>query len=77
MDYIAIIVIGVLSLANIYLTLQVIKVHGKERRDMLDRLMSKDIKEYKEVTTPIAPSEPVSLTDEEEWAREIEAMRER
>lgn len=77
MDYIAIIVIGVLSLANIYLTLQLIKVHGKERSDMLDRLMSKDIKEYKDVTTTIVPGEPVSLSDEEEWAREIEAMRER
>jgi hypothetical protein len=78
METAALIVLGLVALANIYLTVQLIKVHGRERSDMLDRLMSKDIHEYKEVTQvdePIEVSEPTELSDEEEWAREIEMMR--
>lgn len=76
----SLIMVGIVALANIYLTIQLIKLHGKERSDMLDRLMSKDIHEYKEVVKvdePTAVSDPVSLTDEEEYYREIESMRER
>lgn len=46
-----------------------------ERKDMLDRLMSKDLVEYKTATEPMpASSGPVSLSDEDEWAREVEMM---
>jgi hypothetical protein len=78
MELVALIMIGLVALANIYLTVQLIKVHGRERTDMLDRLMSKDIHEYKEVTQaddPIETGEPAELSDEEEWAREIEMMK--
>lgn len=78
MELVALIVVGILSLANIYLTVQLIKAHSKERQDMLDRLMSKDIHEYKEVTKvdePVELSDPVVLDEEEEWAREIEMMK--
>lgn len=53
------------------------KVWAAERRDMLDRLMSKDIVEYKQLQPAAAApkSEPVDMTDEEEWAREIESMK--
>lgn len=46
-----------------------------ERQDMLDRLMSKDLTEYKDATAPIPePSAPVSMSEEEEWMKEIELM---
>ncbi|MEF2243978.1 hypothetical protein [Paenibacillus sp. IITD108] len=46
-----------------------------ERKDMLDRLMSSDLVEYKELTEPVpASGAPVSLTEEEEWIKEIEMM---
>ncbi len=46
-----------------------------ERKDMLDRLMSRDLVEYKTATEPMPiPSGPVSLSDEQEWAREVEMM---
>lgn len=53
------------------------KAWAAERRDMLDRLMSKDLVEYKQMQ-PVAAapkSEPVDMTDEEEWAREIELQK--
>lgn len=46
-----------------------------ERQDMLDRLMSKDLTEYKEAVAPLPEvSGPVSMTEEEEWMKEIELM---
>ncbi|GKU76853.1 hypothetical protein L3i20_v212500 [Paenibacillus sp. L3-i20] len=54
----------------------VIRSNEEERRDMLDRLMSRNLEEYKELTEPqVIHSEPVALTDEEEWKREIESMK--
>lgn len=46
-----------------------------ERKDMLDRLMSRNIEQYKELTEPApASGAPVSMTEEEEWIKEIELM---
>lgn len=42
---------------------------------LTDKLMSKDLKEYKDLTDPAPLYKPVVLTDEEEWAREIEEMK--
>lgn len=49
--------------------------HAAERADMLDRLMSRNLDEYKTHVQPVDPGSPVDLTDEEEWVREIEAMK--
>ncbi|MEK0313734.1 hypothetical protein [Cohnella sp. 56] len=53
------------------------KIWAAERRDMLDRLMSKDLVEYKQMQPAAAApkSEPIDMTDEEEWAREIEMQK--
>lgn len=52
--------------------------HRQERQDLLDRMMSRDIEQYKAVTAPEpVKSDPVDLTEEEEWEREIIAQKER
>lgn len=74
---IAIIVLGAVTIAQVIAIQQLQKQHARERQDLLDRIMSKSFEEYKELTeeTPKA-SEPVDLSEEEEWAREVEMMRE-
>lgn len=42
---------------------------------LTDKLMSKDFKEYKELTQEPNIYEPVAVTEQEEWAREIEDMK--
>lgn len=72
----AIIVLGVVAVVSNIVLLQVTRQHAAERKDMMDRLMSRNLLEYKELTAPTPePSGPVSLTDEEEWMREIEQMK--
>lgn len=52
------------------------RLDAERHRDMLDRLMSRDLTEYKAATAePIQSSGPVDLDDEAEWAREIELMK--
>jgi hypothetical protein len=49
---------------------------AKERKDLYDRIMSKDIKEYKDNTAQPVVYEPVDNTEEAEWEREqIERKR--
>lgn len=45
----------------------------EERKDYLDRIMSKDFVEYKQ--TESVQYEPVVLTEEEEYYREIEEQK--
>lgn len=74
----AIAAMAVACIASTVVMLSYVKSQQAERRDMLDRLMSKDLVEYKELTAVESVSEPgipVSLSDEEEWAREVEMMR--
>lgn len=47
----------------------------EERQDMLDRLMAKDIAEYKEMTSEPVKYEPVTVTDETEYWNEIEEQK--
>lgn len=62
-------------LVNAAVLIYMIRSNSIDRKDMLDRLMSKDLIEYKEVTAPAPdPSTPVSLSDADEWAREVEMM---
>lgn len=50
--------------------------HERERSELLDRLMSRNIDEYKyHAQDEPRQSDPVDLTEEEEWAREIEMMK--
>lgn len=46
-----------------------------ERKDLLDRLMSRDFEEYKEATTPIQRFEPVNKSDADEFWDEMEVRR--
>lgn len=79
-DWIAISAIVAMTAACITSTvamLKFVKSQQAERKDLLDRLMSKDLAEYKELTAEEPITEvtlPVSLSDEEEWAREVEMM---
>lgn len=61
--------------SGLVLVFKMQRQHAAERADLLDRLMSRDIVEYKTHTAPIVASDPVHVTDEEEWAREIEQMK--
>lgn len=48
--------------------------YKEERKDYLNRLMAKDFVEYKEQTENVQ-YEPVVLTEEEEYYREIEEQK--
>jgi hypothetical protein len=45
---------------------------AEERKDLMDRIMSKDYVEYKEQTTEPISYTPVTMTEEAEYWREIE-----
>lgn len=47
----------------------------EERQDLLDRLMAKDITEYKELTSEPVNYEPVAVTEEKEYWMEIEEQK--
>lgn len=42
---------------------------------LTDKLMARSFVEYKEQTLVVPVSGPVEVSDEEEWAREIESMK--
>jgi hypothetical protein len=46
-----------------------------ERQDLMDRLMSKDFVEYKESVSEPVEFEPVSMTEEQEYWKEIEDQK--
>ncbi|WP_394137445.1 hypothetical protein [Cytobacillus oceanisediminis] len=46
-----------------------------ERKDLMDRLMSRDFVEYKEMVQEPEKFEPVSLDEEQEYWREIEESK--
>lgn len=49
---------------------------ARERKDLYDRIMSKDLKEYKDNTAEPVVYKPVDNTEESEWEREqIERKR--
>ncbi len=73
---IAVIAISVVACVNAVALILVLRQQCIDRKDMLDRLMSRSFEEYKELTDPLPPvSDPVDISDEEEWKREIEAMK--
>ena len=47
----------------------------QKEQDMLNRLMSKDLEEYKEMVNEPVKYEPVSVTDEQEYWMEIEEQK--
>ncbi len=47
----------------------------RERNDLYDRIMSKDLSEYKHETEPVKTYKPVDYTEEEEYHREQEARK--
>lgn len=47
----------------------------QERKDLLDRIMSRSFVEYKEQTTAPIKYEPVSVSEQAEYWREIEEQR--
>jgi membrane protein implicated in regulation of membrane protease activity len=49
--------------------------HKEERKDLLDRIMARDYVEYKEQTTEPVKYEPVTVTEEDEYWREIEERK--
>ncbi|MEF3312333.1 hypothetical protein PV433_25950 [Paenibacillus sp. GYB004] len=65
------IVVGLLLIIS-----QMQKRHAAERSELMDRLMSRNFDEYKTLTaTPVVSSEPVHVSEEEEYYREIEQMK--
>lgn len=48
-----------------------------ERKDLLDRIMSRNFTEYKEHTSEPVKYEPVTLTEEDEYFREVEEQKQR
>lgn len=58
-------------------------LHVKERqhnevvKELMDRIMAKDFVEYKEQTTETKTYDPVVVTEEDEYYREIEEMKQR
>lgn len=48
---------------------------AKERKDLYDRIMSKDLREYKQETAEVKTYEPLDNSEEAEYYREQEAMR--
>ncbi len=44
----------------------------EERKDLMDRIMSKDFVEYKETTSDPVKYSPVTVTEEDEYWREVE-----
>jgi hypothetical protein len=47
----------------------------KERADLLDRIMARNYVEYKEQTAEPVKYEPVVVTEEEEYWRELEEKK--
>lgn len=47
----------------------------EERQDLLDRLMARNFVEYKEQTQEPVRYEPVSVSEEEEYWRELQSKR--
>jgi hypothetical protein len=67
-----------LAVINIY----ALHSHGKqaqewqkERKDLYDRIMSKDIQEYKDAVEPVKIYKPVDHSEEAEYLREQEARK--
>lgn len=47
----------------------------EERQDLLNRIMAKDIQEYKEVSSEPVEYEPVTVSEEDEYWMEIEEQK--
>jgi hypothetical protein len=48
---------------------------AKERNDLLDRIMARTYVEYKEQTAEPVKYEPVTVTEEDEYWRELEEKK--
>jgi hypothetical protein len=48
-----------------------------ERKDLLDRIMARNYTEYKEQITEPIKYEPVTITEEDEYLREVEEQQKR
>jgi hypothetical protein len=47
----------------------------EERQDLFNRIMSKDVAEYKEITSEPVSFEPVTVSEEKEYWMEIEEQK--
>lgn len=72
MDYAILTLIGIIFIAREISTHRQIKQMQQTIDKLSDKVMSKDLREYKDLTEPTPSYQPVSLTEAEEWAREIE-----
>jgi hypothetical protein len=54
---------------------QMDKLNKEERKDLLDRIMAKNYVEYKEQTSEPVKYEPVVVTEEDEYWRELEEKK--
>lgn len=72
MGNIVIYILSVIILLQIYNHYKQTKDWQKERKDLYDRIMSKDLQEYKWNTEETKVYAPVSKDDSELYAQEIE-----
>jgi hypothetical protein len=54
---------------------QMERLNKEERKDLLDRIMAKNYVEYKEQTSEPVKYEPVVVTEEDEYWRELEERK--
>jgi hypothetical protein len=54
---------------------QMERLNKEERKDLLDRIMAKNYVEYKEQTSEPVKYEPVVVTEEDEYWRELEEKK--
>jgi hypothetical protein len=72
---IAIVAFFIINLALVYSHHIQTREWQKERKDLYDRIMSKDLREYKHETDPVKIYKPVDNSEEAEWEREQEARK--
>jgi hypothetical protein len=75
MAQIAIVALFIITLTLIYSSHLQNREWQKERKDLYDRIMSKDLREYKDAVEPIQIYKPVDNSEEAEWIKEQEAKK--
>lgn len=75
MGNIVVYVLTLILLIQIYTLYKQTKDWQQERKDLYDRIMSKDLREYKDAVEPIQIYKPVDHSEETEWIKEQEARK--
>jgi hypothetical protein len=71
----AIVLLFITNLALLYSHHVQTREWQKERKDLYDRIMSKDLREYKAETEPVKIYKPVDNSEESEWEKEQESKK--